>query len=155
MELATTCTFNAPPDRVWALLMDPEVLAACLPGCERLEPVGDDRYKASLTVAVAAISGQYAGTVAILDKRPPHSYRLEVEGSGRTGFVKGHATIELTAHEQTTVVSLTGQGQVGGLVARVGQRLLGTVSKMMVDRFFACLQKRAETPPDQATPPAS
>jgi carbon monoxide dehydrogenase subunit G len=97
-----------------------------------------------LTLAVAAVSGQYTGTISILDKRPPHSYRLLVEGTGKPGFVKGEATVELVEQDQTTIVNVKGEGQVGGLIARVGQRLLGTVSKMMMDRFFSCMQGRVE-----------
>lgn len=142
MELSGSYTFTAPPNTVWNLLVDPRVIASCLPGCDRLEPIGEDRYRAELTLAVASISGQYAGTVAMLDKQPPHAYRLVVEGTGKPGFVKGEATIELTQVGETTTVTVKGQGQVGGLIARVGQRLLGAVSKMMMDRFFACLQQK-------------
>jgi carbon monoxide dehydrogenase subunit G len=142
MDLSASYTFAAPAAEVWNLLIDPQVVAACLPGCDRLEPLGEDRYRAELTLAVAAVSGQYTGTVAILDKRPPHSYRLVVEGSGKAGFAKGEATVELMEENQTTTVNVTGQSQVGGLIARVGQRLLGAVSKMMMDRFFACLQQK-------------
>jgi carbon monoxide dehydrogenase subunit G len=144
MDLSGSYTFAASPTVVWNLLIDPEVVASCLPGCDRLEPIGDDRYRADLTLAVAAVSGQYTGTVAIVDKQPPRSYRLVVEGSGGPGFVKGDATVELIDQGETTVVNVRGQGQVGGLIARVGQRLLGSVSKMMVDRFFACLEQKVK-----------
>jgi carbon monoxide dehydrogenase subunit G len=142
MDLSASYTFAAAPAVVWKLLIDPEVVAGCLPGCDRLEPIGNDRYRAELTLAVAAVSGQYTGTVAMLDQRPPHSYRLVVEGNGKPGFVKGEATVELIEQDQMTVVQVKGQGQVGGLIARVGQRLLGATSKMIIDRFFACLQRR-------------
>lgn len=145
MDVAASYTFNAPPAAVWNLLVDPEVIAACLPGCDRLEPIGEDRYRAALTLAVAAVSGSYSGTVAVVDKDPPHSYRLVVEGSGTPGFVKGDATIELIEQDGTTIVTVKGRGQVGGVIARVGQRLLGSVSKMMLDRFFSCLQQRAHS----------
>ncbi len=142
MDLSASYTFAAPPSTVWSLLNDMEVVASCLPGCERLEPIGDDKYRAELTLAIAAVSGRYSGTVAILDKRPPNSYRLVVEGTGKSGFVKGEATVELVEAQESTIVNVKGQGQVGGLIARVGQRLLSTVSKMMMDRFFGCLQAR-------------
>jgi uncharacterized protein len=144
MEISASYTFVAPPETVWTLLNDPKVIAACLPGCDRLEPIGEDRYGAVLTLAVAAVSGQYTGTVAILDKHPPSSYRMVVDGAGRAGFIKGEATIELVAQDGSTIVNVNGQGQVGGLIARVGQRLLASVSNMMMDRFFSCLQERAK-----------
>jgi carbon monoxide dehydrogenase subunit G len=140
MDISASYTFSASPETVWALLNDPEVIAACLPGCERLEPIGEDRYRATLTLAVAAVSGEYTGTVAMVDKHPPLSYRLIVDGAGRAGFIKGEATIQLVPQDGATIVNVAGQGQVGGLIARVGQRLLSSVSKMMTDRFFSCLQ---------------
>jgi len=137
--------FKAAPDVVWRLLIDPSVVASCLPGCSQLEPLGDDRYRAELTLAVAALTGRYAGTVAILDKNPPHAYKLVVEGRGAPGFIKGEGTIELVPRGETTVVNVTGHAHVGGLIARVGQRLLSSVSKMMVDRFFTDLQTRLDS----------
>ena len=142
MDVTGSYTFAASPDAVWKALTDPVVSAACLPGCDRLEPLGEDKYSAAMTLAVAAVTGNYTGTVSMLDKSPPHSYRLVVEGSGKPGFVNGEATIELIADDDGTTVRVTGRGNVGGVIARVGQRLLGSVSKMMMDRFFSCLQNR-------------
>lgn len=143
MDVNGSYHFAAPAAAVWELLNDPDVLASCLPGCERLDPLGDDRYRAELAVSVAAISGHYTATVAILDKTPPGSYRLVVEGTGKAGFMKGEAVVHLVEADGATTVNVTGRGEVGGLMARVGQRLLGSVSRMMMDRFFAALQARA------------
>jgi carbon monoxide dehydrogenase subunit G len=140
MDIAGSYTFNAPPDRVWNLLMDPAVIASCIPGCEKLEPTGEDRYRASLTVALAAITGSYEGTVQITEKVPNERYRLTVEGQGKPGFVKGNAAITLRPDAATTIVDVSGTVETGGPIARLGQRLIGNVSKMMQDRFFACLQ---------------
>jgi carbon monoxide dehydrogenase subunit G len=140
MDIAGTYTFNAPPDRVWTLLMDPQVIASCIPGCEGFEPVGEDRYKARLKVALAAITGSYQGTIVLADKVPTTSYRLVADGQGRPGSVKGSAAVSLRPQGNETVVDVQGTVQAAGPVARVGQRLLGSVSKMMMDRFFACLQ---------------
>lgn len=142
MDISGSYTFHAPPDRVWSLLMDPATIASCIPGCDRLEPDGEDRYSATLTVALAAITGTYEGTVVITEKAPPSSYRLSVEGQGKAGFVKGNAAIALRAEGATTVVDVSGTVQTGGPIARLGQRLIANVSKMMQDRFFACLQRK-------------
>ena len=142
MDITASYSFARPAAAVWDLLTDPDIVASCLPGCERLEPLGDDRYRAVLTLAVAAISGKYTGTLALLDKRPPRSYRLAVEGTGKGGFVNGQADIELVDQGGETLVNVSGQAEVGGLIASVGQRLLGSVSRMMMDRFFACLQSK-------------
>ena len=144
MEISGSYTFNAPPDRVWDLLMDPAVISSCIPGCDRFEPDGEDRYNVTLTVGLAAITGTYNGTVVLTDKIPHTSYRLVVEGQGRPGFVKGSSAIALRAEGATTAVDVTGTVQTGGPIARVGQRLIGGVAKMMLDRFFACLQAKLE-----------
>jgi uncharacterized protein len=140
MDLNGTYTFDAPPARVWDLLMDPAVISACVPGCQGMETTGPDAYKVKLTVAIAAITGGYEGTVVISDKVQPSSYKLTVEGQGKPGFAKGTSAITLRAEGDKTIVDVSGTVQTGGPIARVGQRLIGGVSKMMLDRFFACLQ---------------
>jgi len=140
MDITGSYTFTAPPQRVWDLLMDPAVIASCIPGCESLEPEGEDRYRARLKVALAAITGSYDGTVALSDKNPPNSYRLTVEGQGKPGFVKGNAMITMRADGAATIIDVSGTVETGGMIARMGQRLIGNVSKMMQDRFFSCLQ---------------
>jgi uncharacterized protein len=142
MNISATYTLTAPPERVWDLLMDPKVVAACIPGCGELEPMGDDRYKAKLAVALAAISGSYDGTVALADKVKPSSYRMEVEGQGKPGCVKGSAAITLHPDPAGTRLEVTGSVQTTGPIARLGQRLIAGVSKMMQDRFFANLQEK-------------
>ena len=139
MDISGSYSFPAPPDRVWNLLMDPATIASCIPGCNSFDPDGTDRYRVTLTVALAAISGSYAGNVTLSDKVPPSSYRLAVEGQGRPGFVKGICDIALRADGASTTVEVNGSVQTGGPIARLGQRLIGNVSKMMMDRFFACL----------------
>jgi carbon monoxide dehydrogenase subunit G len=131
--------FPAPATVVWDLLMDVSALASCIPGCERLEPIGENRYRAVVTVSLAAISGSFDGTVTLGDMQPPVSYTLAVDARGRTGFVHGTAAITLEDLGSRTVVAVQADMHVGGPVARVGQRLLGTVSKMMLERFLACL----------------
>ena len=146
MDISGSYTFDASPERVWGLLMDPLVIASCIPGCDTLEPDGEDRYRAQLTVGLAAITGTYDGTVVITEKAPHSSYRLTVEGQGKPGFVKGNAAIALRADGATTIVDVSGTVQTGGPIARLGQRLIGNVSKMMQDRFFACLQSKMIIP---------
>src|SRR6187397_2769954 len=106
MEISGTYTFAASPDRVWNLLMDPAVISSCIPGCDRFDPNGEDRYRARLTVALAAITGTYDGNVTLSEKVPPTSYRLTAEGQGRPGFVSGSAAISLRADGETTIVDV-------------------------------------------------
>lgn len=142
MNLEATYTFDAPVERTWALLMDTEAIAACLPGCRGLRPAGDNRYEVELGVAIAAISGDFKGTVALEDLIKPNSYTLAIEGSGRQGFIKGRARVTLEAAGEATVVKIAAQSDVGGMIARLGQRLVEGVARTTMDRFYACLAKR-------------
>jgi uncharacterized protein len=140
MDVNAQYTFPASADRVWDLLMDPAALSSCLPGCQAFEPLGEDRYRVVLTAGIAAISGTFEGTVTLADKVPGHSYRLLVDGRGLPGFAKGESTITLAPDPEGVIVQVAGSLQVGGLVAQVGQRLLGATAKMMMDRFFGCMR---------------
>jgi carbon monoxide dehydrogenase subunit G len=142
MDLSATYDFAAPVEKVWNLLMDADAVGGCLPGCQRLKPAGDDRYEVELGVAVAAISGSFKGTVALTEKVPPASYKLIVEASGRQGFVKGTALVTLTPDGDRTHVHVTADADVGGMMARLGQRLLEAVAKATMDRFYACLASK-------------
>ena len=147
MELAATYHFPKPPAEVWAALMDPQTLAGCIPGCRSLEPDGVDRYRAAVAIRVGPVSGQYTGVVALSDLNPPHSYRMNIDGSGGIGFASGTAVVTLSPAGDDdngdggggTAVSVRAEVQVGGPVARVGQRMMGSVAKGMLDRFFGCL----------------
>lgn len=140
MEISGTYEFEAPPERVWEVLMDPARIASCVPGCAGLEPIGENQYRAKMVIAMAAITGNYDGTITLSDVVPVRSYRLMVEGQGRPGFVKGTAAITLRPDAAGTVVDVVGTVQTGGPIARVGQRLIAGVAKSMQDRFFACLK---------------
>src|SRR5712691_3336096 len=117
MELKAQYAYDAPIARVWDRLMDPATIAACLPGCQRFEPIGSDRYHVVLTAGVAAITGTFEGNVSIADTQPETSYRLIVEGRGRPGFANGESTITLTPRDTGVVVDVAGVVTIGGLVA--------------------------------------
>ena len=141
MELSADYRFEQPPVVVWDALMDPEVLAGCIPGCRGIEPDGPNRYRAAVSVRVGPVGGQYTATVALSELNPPHSYTMAIEGSGNLGFASGVARIRLTpaADGDGTIVHVEADSQVGGAVARVGQRMMGSVAQGMLDRFFNCL----------------
>ena len=148
MNLNGVYEFNAPIEKVWTLVMDANAVGSCLPGCRGLQAAGDDRYEVELGVAVAAISGNFKGSVALEDKVPPHSYKLVVEGRGRQGFVKGAAIVTLSPEGDRTLVRVAAQADVGGMMARLGQRLLEGVARATMDRFYACLAKQVEAVPE-------
>jgi uncharacterized protein len=136
MKLEASYEVPAPRDKVWSAFLDPKLLKEAIPGCEKLEATGPDEYKATMKIGVGGVKGTFEGKVKITDKNPPESYRMTVEGSGGPGFIRGEAVITLTEAGSGTRVSYTADVQVGGLIASVGQRLLGGVSKMMADKFF-------------------
>ena len=144
MELSGTYEVHAPIERAWDLMMDIDAIGRCLPGCRGLKPIAPDRYEVELGVTVAAVAGSFKGTVALEDKAPPNSYRLVVEGSGRQGFIKGQARVTLVPDADLTRVQIAATAEVGGIIARVGQRLLEGVARTMMDRFYACLAKQVD-----------
>jgi carbon monoxide dehydrogenase subunit G len=139
MQMTGNYSFDAPPAAVWDLLMDTRAIASCIPGCQGLRPLGGDRYAADITVGVAAITATYAATVSIADKAAPNSYRLVMEASGRPGFVKGDAVVTLAPAGAGTAVNVNATAEAGGMLARIGQRMIESVGRMTMDKFFACL----------------
>src|SRR5438270_8186111 len=144
MKVEGAYTFPGEPQQVWDLLLDPESLRSCIPGVETLTETGPDHWDAVLKVGVAAIKGTYKGKVAIVEKQLPTMYTLQVEGSGGPGFVKGSAKISLEGIGDTTSVKVEGDGQVGGMLAGVGQRMLPGVAKMLMNQFFECLISKSK-----------
>jgi uncharacterized protein len=145
MKLEGSYEVRAPRQKVWSAFLDPETLRKAIPGCEKLEMIGPDEYKATLKIGVGAVKGTFEGKVRLSDKKPSDSYRLAAEGSGGPGFVRADTLISRADIEGGTSVSYTADVQVGGLIAGVGQRMLGGVSKMMADQFFNRMSEQLTT----------
>ena len=143
MKVEGSHTVPLPPEPAYQLLQDPMVLAKCMPGCERLERIGDGEYAMRMKMVLASISGLFDGKVRVADPNPPVSFRMVVEGNGKIGFMKGEGTITLAPQESGTGVSYEGEVQVGGAIANVGQRLIYTTARMLIKRFFERLGKEA------------
>lgn len=142
MQISGSRTFRAPQEVVWDKLLNPDIIAGCIPGCEKFEAVGEECYQATMRVGIAAIKGTYSGSVQIADKEPPIRYKLIVEGGGTPGRMKGEGVITLsTRDDSTTEVSYQGDVQVIGPLAGVGQRLLGAAARMLIDQFFKCMEQ--------------
>ena len=136
--------FNAGREAVWAALMSPDVLSSCIPGCRSFEATGVDAYAVELSVGVAAIRGTYTGAVTVSDKVHLESYTMVVEAKGSAGSVRGEGVLRLSDAGSGTVVDVVGDAQVTGIAARVGQRLLGSASKMLMNQLFECVKARIE-----------
>jgi len=134
---------SAPRETVWGAITEPGSLQGCIPGCQRLEDVGDGNYEASISASLGPVRGNFSAKVSIKDWNPYESYRLIVSANGAPGFVNGEAFITLAEAGGVTTVSVDGDGQAGGLLARVGQRMMESVSRNMMDRFFNCLAETA------------
>ncbi len=144
MRLEGQYRFPAPPEQVWELLLSPEALQACIPGCETLTLVGENTYEATVKVGVGPVRGSFKGRVRLADQQEPTHYRLLVEGSGGPGHVSGSAEVDLAPADDGTVVSVVGEGQIRGALAGVGQRMVSGVARMQMNQFFECMRKRAE-----------
>ena len=145
MKLEGNYKFKAPQEKVWEVLTNPRHLENAIPGCETLAELEPGKYDATLKIGIAAVKGTYKGVAQVADPQPPERYRLIVEGGGSPGFVKGEALIELSHQNQTTIVTYSGEGQVGGLIAGVGQRLISGIAKMMRGQFFKQIGKELKT----------
>ncbi|HEY6033290.1 MAG TPA: carbon monoxide dehydrogenase subunit G [Kofleriaceae bacterium] len=131
MKLSGEYVFAAEVQEVWDALFDPAVLAAVLPGCEKLELV-DGSYLGELKVKVGPIQGKFTGKVDLLDQVAPVSYRMVIDGKGPQGFVKATARIALEPQGSSTKITYDSDAQVGGKIATVGERLIETSAKAIV-----------------------
>ena len=146
MKISGSNTLRAPVDEVWAAILDPAVLARCLPGCETLTTIGPDEYAMRVTAGVAAIKGTYEGQVALTDKEAPDadssaSLRMRASGSGAPGTIDATVDVRLAPGEGGggTVLSYDADATVGGTIGGVGQRMLAGVTRKMAGEFFTAL----------------
>ncbi len=151
MQLSGDHTFDAPRERVWGFMLDPDVLKSCLPGCDKLEEIGEDEYLATMTIGIAMIKGRYEGRVKISDRNEPNSYKMLVEGSGPQGQVSGEGTIQLEEQDGGTHVVWSGDANVRGTLARVGSRVMQPAARMIVGQFFTCLEQKAAATEEAST----
>src|SRR5579884_4289981 len=140
MKIEGTQKFDAPRDRIFSALTDPAVLQKCIPGCEQMEKTGENQYNAKLTAGVGPVKGVFTATVSLQDIVAPEHYKLVVEGKGQPGFVKGSGELNLKDEGNTTEIQYTGDINVGGLIASVGQRMIQSTATMLAGRFFKALE---------------
>ena len=139
MKLKVSSLVPADPDRVFAALVNPDVLRRAIPGCDSLTPMAadtPDTYEATLKVGLAGLKGTYKGKASIREQHPPDALTLSFEGKGGPGFVRGSAVIALTPEAGATRIAADADVQVGGVIAAVGSRLVEAGAKKMADDFF-------------------
>ena len=132
MKVSGEYMFDGPQSLVWDTLLDPQVLAGVLPGCEKLELVGDNEYEGALKVQVGPVQGKFIGNVKLEDIQQPDSYTMKVDGRGASGFLTATGHLTLAAEGEKTLVTYSGEARVGGRLASVGQRLVETAAKAII-----------------------
>ncbi|MCP4360994.1 MAG: carbon monoxide dehydrogenase subunit G [Chloroflexi bacterium] len=144
MKVNGSYTFAAPKDIIWPMLLDPHVLANVMPGCESLDPVGENEYQGILKIKVGPVQGKFKGNVLISDIVQPESYHIAVDGKGAPGFVKGAGSLRLEGNGDSAILHYEGDAQVGGRLASVGQRLLDSSAKAIIRQSLEGLENQIE-----------
>jgi len=141
MKIAGDYTFEAPRDLVWEALNDPNVLAQIMPGCEKLVQIGENEYEGALNIKVGPVQGVFQGLIKLTDISAPESYKMQVDGKGASGFVKGVGGVVLEDQGDTTLMHYDGDAQVGGRIASVGQRLIDSSAKSIIKQSLEGLHQ--------------
>jgi carbon monoxide dehydrogenase subunit G len=160
MELTCDYHIPAPRETVWAALNNPEILKACIPGCEELNKTSDTEFVARVVAKIGPVKAGFNGKVTLSDLDPPAGYTISGEGQGgAAGFAKGGAKVRLEPAQggAATVLHYAADAQIGGKLAQIGSRLVEGTARKLADEFFAAFAaKAAEAVPGVAAPaPAS
>ena len=147
MEMTGEQLIPVPQAEVWRGLNDPEVLKACIAGCESIERISDTEYRVAMVASVGPVKARFNGKLLLSDLNPPNSYSLSFEGSGgAAGFGKGGAQVSLKTEGASTRLSYTAKASVGGKLAQVGSRLIDGVARKMADDFFTAFNEKLAGP---------
>ncbi|MDQ3327927.1 MAG: carbon monoxide dehydrogenase subunit G [Chloroflexota bacterium] len=144
MKLNGNYTMNAPREMVFDTLMNVDALRNCLPGVDKFEQTGDGRYEARLRAGMAGVKGEFTGTISLRDPVAPESYTLAMEGTFSGGFVSGTGNVRLEDMGVQTKLEYSGDAQISGPLASVGQRLMAPAAKMIVGKFFRCMESQIQ-----------
>ena len=141
MEILGQQQIAAPRQKVWDGLNDPEVLKACLPGCESVERISPEEFRVIIKTAIGPLKARFQGSLKIAEANIPASCVMQFEGQGgAVGFGKGTASVMLTENAEGTQLNYEAKAQIGGKLAQVGSRLIDSVAKKMADDFFKAFQ---------------
>ena len=143
MEMTGEQLIPASQNQTWAALNDPEVLKACVPGCEAIDKVSENEFAVLMTARVGPVSAKFKGKLSLADLNPPHSYSLSFEGQGGVaGFGKGSAQVSLAAEADGTRLSYRVKASVGGKLAQIGSRLIDAAAKKIANDFFSAFNAK-------------
>ncbi len=137
MEMQGSRDLGVTQQQAWDALNDPEVLKACIPGCEKVEPSGENAYSIGMALRIGPVAARFTGSITLSNMQPPQSYELSFEGQGGpAGFGKGTSKVSLTPIESGTRLDYSVSAQVGGKVAQLGQRLIDGAARSLAEDFF-------------------
>lgn len=140
MKIEGSYTIQSKRERLFLLLVAPEILQRCVPGCQSLEAQEDGSYKMAMKTGIGSIKGLFTGLIRLDDINEPEHYKMIVEGKGAPGFLKGTGALDLTEQDGSTTINYSGEVSVGGTLASVGQRMVQSAAKMMAGQFFAAIE---------------
>ncbi len=147
MKMSGSHTLPAPRQEVWEKLNDPAVLQRCIPGCESLERVANNKLAAVVNVKIGPVNTKFNGEVELKDLNPPESYRIEGSGSGGSaGSASGGANVLLTENGGETRLSYDVDARVSGKIAQLGNRLIDATARSMAEKFFTNFANEIEHP---------
>ena len=142
MQMQGQRTLSVSQQAAWDALNDPATLKACIPGCDRLEPAGDQQFNIAMAVKIGPVSARFGGQISLRDVVAPNSYTLQFEGQGGTaGFGKGLSHVVLQAQGEGCLLSYTVEAQMGGKIAQLGQRLIDGAANRIAEDFFQRLDQ--------------
>ena len=143
MELTGQQLIPLPQDATWQALNDPEILKACITGCEVFEKSADNEYQLTMTTRIGPVSARFKGVMTLKDVDPPHGYTMTFEGQGGVaGFAKGEATVKLEPEGDSTRLEYAAKAMVGGKIAQLGARLIDGVARKLSNDFFTAFNAR-------------
>jgi len=145
MKIEGEHIFKGPRKVVYEMINDPNVLATAVPGMQKLTKTDETHYEGTINLRVGPVSGTFAGVLSITDEVPPESCTLTVDGKGAPGYVRGVGKVHFTEQpDGSTLLTYTGDMNIGGTLASVGQRMIDSVSKSMIKTAFETLDKTLE-----------
>jgi carbon monoxide dehydrogenase subunit G len=138
MDMSGEERIAAPRDVVWAALNDPDILRQCIPGCQSLEMTSPTELTASVKLKIGPVSASFSGNVTLSNIQAPESYTITGEGKGGiAGFAKGGADVVLKEDGEETILTYEAKAEIGGKLAQLGSRLVGSSAKKLAQQFFA------------------
>jgi len=146
LKIEAQYSFFSDSELVWARLMETEVLAECIPGCREFSLIAEDVYKVEINAGIGAFSGTFNGTIKVIERDVPRSFRILVDGKGPAGELSGDVLLKFDDVDGAAEIELVGDVQATGMLTVLGQRLMAPASKVIIDKFFDCLRDKMGVP---------